>query len=99
MAWPEALWRRYAITDFVILDGRSIAEPPADAFAVDADNPIYRLFLYDPAKRTDFSAWYAAGAHDALRTPLSRGEALARLRTGARQGRVRERPASSARCP
>lgn len=80
----KALWRRYAIADFVILDGRGIAEPAIDAFAVDWDNPIYRLFLYDPAKQNDFAAWYAAGAHDALRTPLSRGEVLARLRTGAR---------------
>jgi diguanylate cyclase (GGDEF)-like protein len=80
----KALWRRYAITDFVILDGRAVAEPAAEVFAIDSDNPTYRLFLYDPAKRTDLAAWFAAGAHDALRTPLSRGEVLARLRTGAR---------------
>ena len=29
----DALWRRYSIADFVILDGRSIAEPTADTFA------------------------------------------------------------------
>jgi GGDEF domain-containing protein len=80
----EALWRRYAIADFVIMDGRSITEPTAESFAHDSDNPQYRLFLYDPHHPTDFAAWYAAGAHDALRTPVSRGELLVRLRTGAR---------------
>src|SRR5690606_13775100 len=29
-------------------------------------------------------AWFAAGAHDALRLPLSRGELVARVRTAAR---------------
>jgi DNA-binding response OmpR family regulator len=80
----DALWRRYAMADFVILDGRAIAEPNTETFAHDSDNPYYRIFLYDPGKPTDFSAWYAAGAHDALRAPVSRGELLARVRTGAR---------------
>jgi GGDEF domain-containing protein len=80
----NALWRRYALPDFVIVDGRDIAEPPANIFAHDSDKPHYRIFLYDPAKGTDLAAWYAAGAHDALRTPVSRGELLARARTGAR---------------
>jgi GGDEF domain-containing protein len=80
----DAHWRRYSVTDFVIVDGRGIGEPTAAAFAHESDNPLYRIFLYDPAKHTDFSAWYAAGAHDALRTPVSRGELLARVRTGAR---------------
>lgn len=80
----NALWRRYSLTDFVIIDGRTIAEPSGDTFAQDSDNPYYRIFLYDPAGHADFAAWYAAGAHDALRTPVSRGELLARVRTGAR---------------
>ena len=80
----NALWRRYSVADFVILDSRDIAEPTAATFAHDSDNPLYRIFLYDPGKQTDFSAWYAAGAHEALRTPVSRGELLARIRTGAR---------------
>ncbi len=80
----EALWRRYTATDYVIVDGRSFAEPTAAIFAHESDDPIYRVFLYDPTKRTDFSAWYGAGAHDALRVPLSRGELLVRVRTGAR---------------
>ncbi len=80
----DALWRRYSITDFVIVDGRNIAEPAAATFAHDSENSLYRFFLYDPAKRIDFSAWYAAGAHDGLRAPVSRGELLARMRTGAR---------------
>jgi GGDEF domain-containing protein len=79
-----ALWRRYALADFVILDARTIAEPNAETFAHDSDNPYYRIFLYDPGKATDFAAWYAAGAHDAIRSPVSRGELLARVRTGAR---------------
>src|SRR5215475_4784088 len=58
----NALWRRYSTPDFVILDGREIAEPTADTFDLDADNPIYRIFLYDPTKRTEFAAWYAVGA-------------------------------------
>ena len=80
----EALWRRYAIADFVIVDGRTIAEPTSNTFAHDSADPAYRIFLYDPAAKTDFATWYAAGAHDALRTPVSRGELLARVRTGAR---------------
>ncbi len=80
----DALWRRYSVTDFMIVDGRGIAEPTAATFAHESDNPLYRIFLYDPAKRTDFSAWYGAGANDGLRAPLSRGELLARVRTGAR---------------
>jgi GGDEF domain-containing protein len=80
----DALWRRYSIADFVIVDAQPVAEPTAATFAHNSDNPIYRLFLYDPSKRTDFAAWYAAGAHDALRTPVSRGELLARIRAGAR---------------
>jgi GGDEF domain-containing protein len=81
---PDALWRRYSLPDFLLVDGRNIAEPTSDTFAIESDNPIYRIFLYDPAKPTDLSAWYAAGSHDALRTPISRGELLARVRTGAR---------------
>lgn len=80
----DALWRRYSIADFVIVDGRGIADPTPATFAHNSDNPLYQIFLYDPAKRTDFAAWYAAGAHDALRTPVSRGEVLARVRAGAR---------------
>jgi GGDEF domain-containing protein len=61
-----------------------MGEPAAATFALDSDKPNYRIFLYDPAKPTDFAAWYAAGAHDALRVPVSRGELLTRVRTGAR---------------
>ena len=39
-------------------------------FAYKSLTPNYQIFLYDPAKPVDFSAWYAAGAHDALRTPM-----------------------------
>jgi GGDEF domain-containing protein len=80
----NALWRRYTVTDMVIVDGRHVGEPSAATFAHDSENPLYRIFLYDRAKPTDFAAWFAAGAHDALHTPVSRGELLARVRTGAR---------------
>ncbi len=80
----DAPWRRYSTADFIIVDGRGIAEPTASIFALDSDKPLFRIFLYDPTKPIDSSAWYAAGAHDALRTPISRGEFLARVRTGAR---------------
>src|SRR5262245_17525594 len=70
----NALWRRYSVTDFVIVDGRNIADPTAATFEHDSDSPLYRIFLYDPARHTDFSAWYGAGAHDGLRVPVSRGE-------------------------
>jgi GGDEF domain-containing protein len=81
---PDALWRRYSVADLVIVDGRSMREPTAATFALDSDKPHYRIFLYDPSKATDFSAWYTAGAHDGLRAPVSRGELLARVRTGTR---------------
>lgn len=80
----DAHWRRYSLIDFLIIDGRNITEPVPATFAHESDSPLYRIFLYDPTKQTDFAAWYAAGAHDALRTPVSRGELLARVRTGAR---------------
>ena len=50
----DALWRRYSTADFVIVDGRGIAEPTAATFAIDSDKPNYRIFLYDPTKQTRF---------------------------------------------
>jgi GGDEF domain-containing protein len=81
---PEAVWRRYANTDFIVLDGRTATEPYGAALAYDADEPVYRIFFYDPSASTDFAAWHAAGANDAIGVPVSRGELLARLRAGAR---------------
>ena len=66
------------------MDGRDITEPAAEIFRHDSDKPHYRIFLYDPDRVTSFAAWFAAGAHDALRSPVSRGEVLSRVRTGAR---------------
>ncbi|MFO0790100.1 MAG: hypothetical protein U0805_11650 [Pirellulales bacterium] len=80
----DALWRRFSITDIVIVDGRGIEDPTGGVFSHDTERPLYKMFLYDPAKPADFAAWYAAGAHDALRAPISRGELLSRLRTAAR---------------
>jgi GGDEF domain-containing protein len=81
---PDALWRRYSFPDIIVVDSRNVPEPTGEIFAHDSDNQIYRFFIYDPGKRTDFAAWYAAGAHDGLRLPLSRGELLKRAQTGAR---------------
>ncbi len=81
---PDAFWRRYALTDFVILDGRAIGDPCSQTFACDSDNPLYRIFLYDQMAAIDFAAWYATGADDAVSIPVSRGELLARIRAGAR---------------
>jgi GGDEF domain-containing protein len=83
---PQAIWRQMCDFDFMILDGRSIASPTKDTFAHHSDNPICRIFLYDPTTSVDvdMAAWFSAGANDALRVPVSRGELLARIRTGAR---------------
>src|SRR5262245_332716 len=80
----EAAWRRFEETDFLIFDGRSIAEPTALTLAHHSDNPLYRFFLYDPTTPGDVAAWFAAGANDGLRVPISRGELLVRMRVAAR---------------
>src|SRR6478609_9612090 len=76
----DALWRRYSTPDFAIIDGRGVSDPIATIFALDSEDPFYRIFLYNSAKHTDLSAWYTAGAHDGIRAPISRGELLSRLR-------------------
>jgi GGDEF domain-containing protein len=83
-AGHQAVWRQFCDIDFMILDGRSIANPTKETFAHHSDNPIYRIFLYDPSAAVEVASWFAAGANDALRVPISRGELLARIRTGAR---------------
>jgi GGDEF domain-containing protein len=80
----SAAWRQFSETDFVLFDGQSISDPTPATLAHRSTNPIYRIFLYDPADSTDLTAWFAAGANDALRVPVSRGELLARIRVGAR---------------
>jgi GGDEF domain-containing protein len=79
-----AAWRHYDDADIVVFDGRSVASPTPATLAHNSENPLYRLFLYDPTGSADLAAWFAAGANDALRVPISRGELLARLRVGAR---------------
>lgn len=79
-----AAWRQFGETDLVLFDGRSISDPTPATLAHRSNNPIYRIFLYDPAVSIDLTAWFAAGANDALRVPVSRGELLARIRVGAR---------------
>lgn len=79
-----AAWRQLSDADILLFDGRSIPEPTPTSLHRSSEQPIYRVFLYDPAGSTDFAAWFAAGANDALRVPISRGELLARIRVGAR---------------
>jgi GGDEF domain-containing protein len=80
----SAAWRQFSEADFVVFDGRSISDPTPATLAHHSDNPIYRIFLYDPSAAKDLAAWFAAGANDALRVPVSRGELLVRTRVGAR---------------
>jgi GGDEF domain-containing protein len=80
----RAAWRRFCETDFIIFDGRSISNPTSATLAHHSDNPIYRFFLYSPSSTANLTAWFAAGANDALRVPASRGELLSRTRVGAR---------------
>src|SRR5690606_24648347 len=79
-----ASWRRYSEADVLIVDARTAEGDPEEFLADNRDNPTYRIVLYDPKQPLDFAAWFAAGAHDALRLPLSRGELVARVRTAAR---------------
>src|SRR5262245_49242610 len=78
----SAAWRQFGDTDFVLFDGRSISHPTPATLAHNSENPTYRFFLYDSTSSGDLDAWFAAGANDALRVPVSRGELLARVRTG-----------------
>ncbi len=80
----DAAWRQFSEIDFIVFDGRSISDPTPATLAHHSDNPIYRIFLYDPSASTDLTAWFAVGANDALRVPVSRGELLVRTRAGAR---------------
>jgi GGDEF domain-containing protein len=79
-----ATWRRFSEIDFLLFDGRSIARPSPAVLEHRSDNALYRIFLYDRQASVDLSAWFAVGANDALQVPISRGELLARVRTGAR---------------
>jgi hypothetical protein len=80
----DALWRRYGEFDFIIYDGRELPAPNEPLFGCELDKPVYGIFVYDAASEPDFSAWYGIGANDGLRVPISRGELLMRIRTGAR---------------
>ncbi|HKD37724.1 MAG TPA: diguanylate cyclase, partial [Pirellulales bacterium] len=79
-----AAWRQFSDADILLFDGRSIHDPTIKTLARRLEQPNYRIFLYDPAGSTELAAWFAAGANDALRAPISRGELLARIRVGAR---------------
>src|SRR6266700_4678512 len=67
----SAAWRQFSDSDFVLFDGRSISNPTSITLSQRSDHPVYRIFLYDPAASIDLSAWFAAGANDALRIPIS----------------------------
>ncbi len=95
----HAAWRQLNKTDVLFFDGRGISRPPPATLAVHSDNPIYRIFLYDSSASADITAWFAAGANDGLRVPISRGELLIRTRTGARTLEFENRICSqSSRC-
>ncbi len=68
-----AAWRRYGDADVVLFDCRSVPAPTQATLAFRSANPVYRIFLYDPAVRADLAAWFAAGANDGVRVPVSRG--------------------------
>ena len=80
----RAAWRQFSETDVLLFDGRLISNPTPATLAHHSDNPIYRIFLYDPTTSVDLRAWFVAGANDGLRVPISRGELLVRTRVGAR---------------
>jgi GGDEF domain-containing protein len=80
----RAAWRQFSETDFLLFDGRLVPDPTPATLAYHSDNPIYRIFLYDPTASVDLRAWFVAGANDGLRVPISRGELLVRTRVGAR---------------
>jgi diguanylate cyclase (GGDEF)-like protein len=80
----NAAWRDYCQTDYLIFDGRAAVDPAGAMQLQGSENPVYRIVLYDPATTRDLSTWFAAGANDALRVPISRGELLTRIRAGAR---------------
>lgn len=80
----NALWRRYGDFDFLIFDTRGQHPATDSTLTFESDNPVYRIFLYDSKSESDISPWFDLGANDGLRLPLSRGELLVRIRTGAR---------------
>ncbi len=49
-AGETAAWRQFSEADFVLFDGRSIADPTTSTLAVRWDDPIYRFVLYDPSR-------------------------------------------------
>lgn len=95
----QAAWRHFSDTDFLFFDGRLIDRPTPAALTLQSDNPLYRIFLYDPSVPTDLAAWFAAGANDGLCVPVNRGELLVRTRVGARmlefENRMRSRSSRS----
>lgn len=80
----SALWRQFAQPDILVVDGRGQEAEAATSLQIEQSEPCYQIVLYDGATEGGLGNWFAAGAHDALRVPLSRGELVARVRQGAR---------------
>lgn len=80
----SALWRQFAQPDVLLVDGRPQGIEPANSLQNEHGEACYQIVLYDAATDGDLGNWFAAGAHDALRVPLSRGELVARVRQAAR---------------
>lgn len=80
----DAVWRRYSTADIVLFDGRALTGSYESNMSYESDKPVCWILLYDPHTTTELSSWFAAGGHDAMRAPISRGELLARVRASAR---------------
>ncbi len=80
----NAAWRQFSDAEILFFDGRAVHSPAASLFASESAVPVYRFVLYDTKEPSNLAAWFSAGANDALRIPLSRGELLARTRAAAR---------------
>lgn len=79
-----ALWRQFAQPDVLLVDARVGQVEPATHLQFDSTEACYQIVLYDTETEGELGNWFAAGAHDAVRIPLSRGELVARVREGAR---------------
>lgn len=80
----SALWRQFAQPDVLLVDGRAQGAEPATSLQNEHGEACYQIVLFDGATDGDLANWFAAGAHDAIRVPLSRGELVARIRQAAR---------------
>jgi GGDEF domain-containing protein len=79
-----AVWRQFALPDVLLIDTRGEHLDPTIHLQSEAGDDCYKIVLFDARSEEDLANWFAAGAHDALRVPISRGELIERVRQGAR---------------